>query len=262
MLQHGTVRLFVIGDSVSLYQMLETAVSSGPHALELLGFSSKELPSKITPVPDIFLLDLADEAQVLSLLQQIRAEYPLCEVLLITPHDRGDWLRQVSAKGVSFCLMRPFEVQNLVRRVIEVARPGAHQVARRLSYRRRLGYEKSAARILLDLGVPSHFKGFAYLKTAVALAVEDPALLHRITSRLYPQVASVHGVSPTHVERSMRHAIEVTWMRGNMDLIHSLFAYSISQDKGKPTNGLFVARLADHLRLQDDTTPHSLSSPY
>lgn len=234
----------------------------GPYTLELLGYSDGKLPARITPAPDLILLDLDDEDQILSLLQQIRSEYPACRVVLITPHDKGDWLREVSERGASFCLMRPFELQNLLKRIIQVARPVSHQAERRLSQRRRLAYEKEVSKILLALGVPSHFKGYAYLKTAVALAVEDNSILHHITSRLYPEVADAHGVTPAHVERSIRHAIEVTWMRGNMDLIHSLFAYSINQDKGKPTNGLFIARLADHLRLQGEAFPHSVSSPY
>jgi len=256
------VRVFVVGESVSVFRMLESVAVAVPHPLELLGFAKDEAPSGMEPSPDVVLIDVADEERVVTLLRRIREDYPSCEVLLITPHDRGDWLRRVSAMGASFCLMRPFEVQNLVKRLVQVARPAARQTEARLSQRRRLAYEKEAAKILTDLGVPAHFKGFGYLKTAVALAVEDRSFLHSITSRLYPQVADVYGVTPVHVERSMRHAIEVTWMRGNMDLIHYLFAYSIHQDKGKPTNGLFIARLADHLRLHGAASSHSHGSPY
>ena len=101
-----------------------------------------------------------------------------------------------------------------------------------------------------EIGVPAHIKGYLYLRTAILMAVENVDVLNAVTKQLYPDIAREHGTTDTRVERAIRHAIEVAWERGNIDMIHELFGYTIQADKGKPTNSEFIALMADRIRLE------------
>ena len=100
-----------------------------------------------------------------------------------------------------------------------------------------------------EIGVPAHIKGYLYLRTAIIMAVDNMDILNAVTKQLYPDIAKEYGTTDTRVERAIRHAIEVAWERGNIDMIHELFGYTIQADKGKPTNSEFIALMADRIRL-------------
>lgn len=101
-----------------------------------------------------------------------------------------------------------------------------------------------------EIGVPAHIKGYLYLRTAILMAVENMDVLNAVTKQLYPDIAAQYNTTDTRVERAIRHAIEVAWERGNIDMIHELFGYTIQADKGKPTNSEFIALVADKIRLE------------
>ncbi len=100
-----------------------------------------------------------------------------------------------------------------------------------------------------EIGVPAHIKGYLYLRTAIIMAVENMDILNAVTKQLYPDIAREYGTTDTRVERAIRHAIEVAWERGNIDVINDLFGYTIQADKGKPTNSEFIALMSDRIRL-------------
>lgn len=104
--------------------------------------------------------------------------------------------------------------------------------------------------VLQELGVPAHIKGYYYLRSAVMRAVRDPGLIDAITKELYPELAKEFNTTPSRVERAMRHAIEVAWDRGDIEVTQKWFGYTVSNIKGKPTNSEFVALIADKLRLE------------
>ncbi len=103
---------------------------------------------------------------------------------------------------------------------------------------------------LQQLGVPVHIQGYQYLRDAITMATTDAATLNAVTKILYPTVAKHHRTTASRVERSIRHAIEVTWDKGNWNTLQQLFGYTISNSKGKPTNSEFIALIADRLQLR------------
>lgn len=109
--------------------------------------------------------------------------------------------------------------------------------------------EKDVTDMIHEIGVPAHIKGYQYLREAIMLSVENTEMLNAITKLLYPTIAKKFETTSSRVERAIRHAIEVAWSRGNMDTLNSLFGYTISLGKGKPTNSEFIALIADKLRL-------------
>ena len=104
--------------------------------------------------------------------------------------------------------------------------------------------------ILHEIGVPAHIKGYEYTRELIKLAVNDPHAIHRITFDLYPAVAKTFQTVPSRVERAVRHAVEVAWDRGDLDILQKWFGNTICSSKGKPTNGEFIALLADKIRLE------------
>ena len=110
--------------------------------------------------------------------------------------------------------------------------------------------ETSITNIIHEVGVPAHIKGYQYIREAITLAVNDMEVINSITKQLYPMLAKKFKTTPSRVERAIRHAIEVAWTRGKMDVNNSMFGNTISATKGKPTNSEFIAMIADKLRLE------------
>lgn len=110
--------------------------------------------------------------------------------------------------------------------------------------------EKDVTDMIHEIGVPAHIKGYQYLREAIMMSVEDGEMLNSITKILYPSIAKKYQTTSSRVERAIRHAIEVAWSRGKMETLDSLFGYTISVGKGKPTNSEFIALIADKIRLR------------
>ena len=109
--------------------------------------------------------------------------------------------------------------------------------------------EKDVTEIIHEIGVPAHIKGYQYLRDAIMMSVNDIEMLGSITKVLYPTIAKKYETTSSRVERAIRHAIEVAWNRGRMETLNSLFGYTVSGGKGKPTNSEFIALIADKIRL-------------
>lgn len=110
---------------------------------------------------------------------------------------------------------------------------------------RRYDPEYLIRQILLELGSPDHLVGHPYVVEAILLVVQDRTYIDSITFGLYPQLAAKFDTTASRVERAMRHLIEVTWTRGDLDVLNKYFGNTVSCEKGKPTNGEFIARLAN-----------------
>ena len=110
--------------------------------------------------------------------------------------------------------------------------------------------EEDVTEIIHEVGVPAHIKGYQYLRDAIIMSVTDMEMLNSITKILYPTIAKQHQTTPSRVERAIRHAIEVAWNKGQIDVLEDMFGYTISAGKGKPTNSEFIALIADKLRLE------------
>ena len=109
--------------------------------------------------------------------------------------------------------------------------------------------ETQVTRIIHRIGVPAHIKGYQYLRTAILMATDDPDIINYVTKMLYPTVAKQYKTTSSRVERAIRHAIEVAWDRGDVDVLNEYFGYTIQNNRGKPTNSEFIAMISDRLRL-------------
>ena len=128
--------------------------------------------------------------------------------------------------------------------MLQVAAPAQTTAARREE-----PLEIQVTEILHQIGVPAHIKGYHYLRDSILMAVRNPDIINAVTKQLYPDVARKYDTTPSRVERAIRHAIEVAWDRGDVDVLTSYFGYTIHTTRGKPTNSEFIAMISDHLRL-------------
>lgn len=112
-----------------------------------------------------------------------------------------------------------------------------------------LSLKQRVTNMLHEIGIPTHIKGYSYVRQAIIVAVNNPDIINAITKELYPQVAEAFNTTPSRVERAVRHAIEIAWCNGDMDILHKYFGYTISPNKGKPTNSQFISLLADSILM-------------
>ena len=103
--------------------------------------------------------------------------------------------------------------------------------------------------LLHSLGVPSHIKGYNYIRDGIHMVVKNSNILGSMTKEVYPNIAMSYDTTSSRVERAIRHAIEVSWVRGDYSLMEEIFGNSIDYDRSKPTNSEFIATLADRLVL-------------
>lgn len=110
--------------------------------------------------------------------------------------------------------------------------------------------QKHVTSIMHEIGIPAHINGYKYLRSAICEAITDSTLLESVTKALYPKVANQFNTTTVRVERSIRHAIEVAWDRGNLDVFQEYFGYTVSEIKGRPTNSEFIAMIVDHIKIE------------
>lgn len=151
--------------------------------------------------------------------------------------------------GASMCLLKPFDYSSLCEHIKTIAKMRAPSVSveERLN---RDDIESQVTKIIHQIGVPAHIKGYQYLRTAILMTISDNEIINSVTKILYPSVAKKYSTTTSRVERAIRHAIEVAWDRGDVDTLNSYFGYTIQNNRGKPTNSEFIAMIADNLRLK------------
>lgn len=157
--------------------------------------------------------------------------------------------REIMSNGASYFVLKPYDLEQLCENVAQMLKKN-DRLTRMPAGIDAFGIELRVTDILHEIGVPAHIKGYHYLRDSIIMSVEQPEIINAVTKRLYPSVAKKYDTTSSRVERAIRHAIEVAWDRGDIDVLNSYFGYTIHNDRGKPTNSEFIAMIADKLRLQ------------
>ena len=168
------------------------------------------------------------------------------KVIVATSYNSAEVIREVSEYGVSYYVLKPFDLSVLEKRIYDITNKQTENDNIDF-YASNL--QVSITKMLHELGIPSHIKGYQYIREAVSIIFEKPEIIGGITKELYPALAQKFDTTVSRVERAIRHAIEVSWNRGNLDFMEELFGFSVDIDKAKPTNSEFMVTIADKLRL-------------
>ena len=198
---------------------------------------------------DVIILDLImpkrDGLYVLETMNKLGIDK---KVIVLTSYNSQDIIRKVSELGVQYFLLKPFELNELERRIKETMVGNEYENKSLDLYHNNL--QISITKILHELGLPSHIKGYQYIREGISIIYNNPDVVGGITKELYPEIANKFDTTVSRVERAIRHAIEVSWNRGNWDLMEEIFGHSVDIDKAKPTNSEFIVTVADKLRLE------------
>jgi two-component system response regulator (stage 0 sporulation protein A) len=215
--------------------------------------------------PDVIVLDIImPHLDGLGVLERLNEDYSenFPKVIIMSAVGQDKITQRAIALGADYYIVKPFDLEVFVERLreltmvndIEVDQSPASVMPHSGNYLSEAGGERSLeveiTNIIHEIGVPAHIKGYQYLREAITMVVNNIDLLSGITKELYPGIANKFNTTPSRVERAIRHAIEVAWSRGRIETINKLFGYTVHDEKGKPTNGEFIAMVADKLRMQ------------
>lgn len=205
--------------------------------------------------PDVILAEafLArfDAMAVLKLIPTLGLSKKPC-VIILSNAVNSVFEQQLIAAGADYCFIRPVDVNVMAERIAQLTGWG-HAEERNIIKLKTGGeadLQETVSDIMHELGVPAHIKGYQYLRESIILTVNSPDIMGSVTKVLYPTVAKTFNTTASRVERAIRHAIEVAWDRGDIDVLNSYFGYTIQTSRGKPTNSEFIAMIADKLRLK------------
>lgn len=256
------IKVCVVDDNRELVGLLEDYISSQDD-MEIAGIAHNGqdcLDLLESTDTDVLVLDIImphlDGLAVLERLRELKKS-AIPNVIMLTAFGQEDVTKKAVELGASYFILKPFDMENLGNHIRQVSGKSS-QVSRKAptgTYRphtenKPRNLDASITSIIHEIGVPAHIKGYLYLREAISMVYNDIELLGSITKVLYPDIAKKYNTTASRVERAIRHAIEVAWSRGNIDSISSLFGYTVSMSKAKPTNSEFIAMVADKLRLE------------
>lgn len=175
--------------------------------------------------------------------------------IVVTGIGNNKMLTEATRAGAGCCIIKPCEYSALSNRLESALNDTSLEETPSPSPARsvqnsEIELETLVTKIIHQIGVPAHIKGYQYLRTAIIMTMHNNELINSITKQLYPGVAKKYGTTSSRVERAIRHAIEVAWDRGDVDVINSYFGYTVQSTRGKPTNSEFIALISDNLRLR------------
>ncbi|MBQ4652010.1 MAG: sporulation transcription factor Spo0A [Oscillospiraceae bacterium] len=203
--------------------------------------------------PDILIMDLQlSQLDGLELLRRLPESKVKCKVVVLSGFINQNVLADCATLGVEYFIPKPCDISSLLvylRRLSGNNQGATPDFPAPLS-RRDNDLEAVVTDIIHEIGVPAHIKGYQYLREAIILTINDMDMINAVTKVLYPEVAKKFSTTPSRVERAIRHAIEVAWDRGDIEVLQKFFGYTVSNIKGKPTNSEFIAMIADCLSLR------------
>lgn len=201
-------------------------------------------------IADVFMPNL-DILGVLNAINEMpNAEKPL--VLAMSSFDNPRLEKETLNAGAAYYFMKPFDLNLMAERIIQLSGWKSEEpiIIGKDSAVSDTDLEMMITEIIHQIGVPAHIKGYHYLRDAIILSIKDTEIINSVTKLLYPTVAKHFSTTSSRVERAIRHAIEVAWDRGDVNVLNSYFGYTIHNGRGKPTNSEFIAMIADKLRLR------------
>lgn len=266
------VNVVIVDDNPMILNTLDEVISSEA-GLSVIGRADngKDAIDMIKDTqPDVVLLDLVmPQMDGITVVENIKKKTSMLKnpAFIILSAVGGEQMTEEAFQaGANYFLMKPFDKDILVNKIRRIGKrpvrpvPGKvleaplkaatpEEAAMNREEYMKEHLETDITKMLHELGIPAHIKGYQYLRDAISMVVRDREMMEAVTKILYPEIAKTNYTSSSRVERAIRHAIEVAWGRGSLEVIDELFGYTISTGKGKPTNSEFIALIADKICL-------------
>lgn len=245
------IKVLMIDDNVNLVEMVNDyfednqridivgSAYNGDEGLKIIKEGKLEY--------DLIVLDLImPKKDGIAVLRDLKENNINRNIIVATSYNAPDTIRKVSEYGVTYYILKPFDLLDLEDKILDTFTTSSKKSINILSNNLQI----SISKMLHELGMPSHIKGYQYIREAISMVYDNPDIVGGITKELYPELATKFDTTVSRVERAIRHAIEVSWNRGDWDLMEEIFGHSVDIDKAKPTNSEFIVTVADKLRLE------------
>nr|MBR4279884.1 sporulation transcription factor Spo0A [Clostridia bacterium] len=253
------MRLMLVDDNADFRRMIREHLQKQENMRVVAecatGLEALESLAK-TPV-DVIILDIImPQMDGYTFLEEMNRQ-PLQnppQVIVVSALGRDDFIMRAVELGARFYMIKPIDLTALTHRIREACGQASDAPAptNRINLPGRAPtIDEKLASLFLTIGIPAHIKGYAFLREAVKMVIENPDVINRITKELYPGIGKRFNTSASKVERAIRHAIEVAWSRGRIDTLNKAFGCRVATKEDKPTNGEFIAMLSDKFRLED-----------
>lgn len=249
----GNIRLLIADDNREFCELLKEFINQ-QEDFELVAIASNGLEA-LQMIdennPDVIVLDIImphlDGIGVLENLANNGTENKP-KVIMLTAFGQESVTQRAVELGADYYILKPFDFNVLATRIRQLSE--GVNVAQYITPSKPRNLDVAVTNIIHEMGVPAHIKGYFYLRDAILMVINDVNLLGAVTKELYPMIAVKYQTTPSRVERAIRHAIELAWDRGNIDMMTKFFGYTINLERGKPTNSEFIAMVADKLRIE------------
>lgn len=265
---HKKTKILVADDNKDFRDILVEYIDkqSDMEVIEIAGDGLEAIDMIEKLNPDVVILDIImphlDGLGVLEKLKNLEmSKRP--KIIMLSAVGQDEITQRAISLGADYYIVKPFDMDTFIARTRELVCGNQEylewQSGSQPTYisakniNRPNSLEADITFIMHEIGIPAHIKGYQYLRESIMMVVDDISLLNAITKELYPSVAEKYDTTPSRVERAIRHAIEVAWSRGRIDTINKIFGYTVHEQKGKPTNGEFIAMVADRLRINANT---------
>lgn len=216
--------------------------------LKVVSTVRKEKPDVLIAdvfMPNIDILGVLDEMSKID-----KKSRPI--VMAISSYANPRLEKEILEAGAIYYFIKPIDINMMAERIIKLS--GWRNEDTPLKIENNTLSDRDLEVMITDIihqiGVPAHIKGYHYLREAIMLSIKNSEIINSVTKLLYPTVAKKFSTTSSRVERAIRHAIEVAWDRGDIDVLNGYFGYTIQNERGKPTNSEFIAMISDKLRLK------------
>ena len=249
------IKIILADDSMDFCEMLHMQLENytGIQVVGKVQVGQELLTQIWEKQPDMIVVDAMlskkDGLSVIRALQEAHLK-KMPSVFVVSSFSSERMMAEAMALKVSYFTIKPCDLADLARRIAahNTVMPVFNDPGKNLPPEVEL--EMRVTNIIHDIGVPAHIKGYQYLREAIIMTVKDMDIINAITKVLYPTVAKRYKTTSSRVERAIRHAIEVAWDRGDVEVLNGFFGYTVSNVKGKPTNSEFISMIADRIRLE------------
>jgi len=248
----------LIAEPADEFRMMLREIISEEEDMEVIGETSdgREALSMIEEMhPDIVLMELIlTNLDGFGVLRKLQEQKFLGDTVVISALVNSASVRDSLNLGAACFIQKPCDIHSVMARMRQLREKKSLHVVTAPAPAPESSLEAMVTEIIHEIGVPAHIKGYQYLREAIVLTINDMNMINGVTKVLYPTVAKKFGTTSSRVERAIRHAIEVAWDRGDVEVLQRYFGYTVSGVKGKPTNSEFIAMIADNLSLQKKST--------
>ncbi len=200
--------------------------------------------------PDVVIMDIVlQKCDGFKVLESL-AGNKKTKVIVQSSLSIDGFINKAISLGAKYYCIKPFDIETLKDRIHDVLNTDNKETRVFFNAKTTNHIEEKITNIFITVGIPAHIKGYQFLREAIKLAIANPEIINSITKKLYPTIAEKYDTSASKVERAIRHAIEVAWNRGKIENINNLFGIKVYSSNEKPTNGEFIALVADKMLIE------------